>query len=79
MVGITASMEDNDNHEPWYNTTTHDLKSEIGWHYWKYYQDYLGKENPIPQKVLDELNTVTSQVLSKLEDPTERVLGTKGL
>ena len=71
MVGISASMEDNDNHEPWFNTTTNDaLNREIGWHYWKYYHDYLKqKKNPIPQKVLDELDTVTSQVLSKLEDP----------
>ncbi len=71
MVGITASMEDNDDHEPWFNTTINDgLNREIEWHYWKYYVDYLKqKKNPIPEKVLLELDNVTSQVLSKLEDP----------
>ena len=71
MVGITASMEDNDDHEPWFNTTTNDgLNRDIEWHYWKYYVEYLKqKKNPIPEKVLVELDNVTSQVLSKLEDP----------
>tara|TARA_B100000575_G_C23138138_1_gene661710 strand:- start:1394 stop:4066 length:2673 start_codon:yes stop_codon:yes gene_type:complete len=71
MVGINASMEDNENHEPWFNTTTNDgLNREIEWHYWRYYVDYLRqKNNPIPEKVLVELDNVTSKVLSKLEDP----------
>ena len=71
MIGIHASMEDNDNHEPWFNTSINDgINREIEWHYWRYYVDYLKqKKNPIPEKVLVELDNVTSQVLSKLEDP----------
>ena len=38
----------------------------------------LGKRKSDSTKVLDELNTVTSQVLSKLEDPQRGCLGPKG-
>ena len=70
MVGSHASMEDDEDHESWFNTTTHDgLNREIKWHYWRYYEDYLREKKNLPQKVLDELGTVTSKVLSKLEDP----------
>ena len=71
LAGEHTVMSVDDNHERWFNSDSGaGFDRVIDWHYWKYYKKYLIETKKIPLKVVNETDTVTSKILSCLEDPT---------
>lgn len=61
-VGKTSIMKNDAGHVDWLNSSR-----KSGWRYWQRYQEWL--ERKLSYSAIDDLNHVTDQVLSLLEDP----------
>ena len=72
MDGTYSEMSIDDGHEEWFNpdvNNTYDEEHKIGWHYWKYYRDYLTQVKKMSPVVVQEIDSITSNILSKMEYP----------
>lgn len=61
-IGKATTLKDNTNHFDWLSAVR---KRE--WHYWRRYRDFL--EAKLSDKVVEELNGATDEILGLLEDP----------
>jgi len=70
-IGIGSTLDDDENHEEWFNPVTNKgIKRDFKWHFWEHYREYLIKKKGWPPKVVDSIDTHSSAILSRLEDPT---------
>ena len=72
MDGTYSEMSIDDGHEEWFNpdvNNTYDEEHKISWHYWKYYRDYLTQVKKMSPVVVQEIDSITSNILSKMEYP----------
>ena len=64
------SLEDAKGHEDWFNPSTNStLTRKTEWHFWDHFRDYLLTKRKWPPKVITGIDNLSSQILSKLEDP----------
>lgn len=61
-IGKATTLKDNTNHFDWLSAAR-----KRDWHYWRRYRDFL--EAKLSDKVVEELNSATDEILALLEDP----------
>jgi hypothetical protein len=71
MEGDLSVMSDDEDHEDWYNTSTGLPIDGTGrdQHYWEHYKKYLLNKRKLGPNAINEIDSVTNQILSKLVDP----------
>jgi hypothetical protein len=73
-IGHAEILDDaEEDHIDWFNTSTGEgLKRKINWHFWPHYSGYLTNRKFWPEKLVQSIDQLSSQILSRLEDP-ERI------
>jgi len=72
VIDELSVLEDSGDHEEWINKAQRQgLSREIDWHYWNHYKQYI-EERGYSKDVIDNLDSITTQILGTLEDP-ERI------
>lgn len=64
-VGDSMILEDNMGHVEW----LYDRKSLIKWSFWRRYEAYLRTIEKLPPNVVTNIDTVSDDILGRLEDP----------
>lgn len=64
-TGAGSILEDKTNHYEWLSPQ----KADIKWKLWKRYQRYLETVRLMPQSTTERLDTITDDILERLEDP----------
>jgi len=64
-IGNGSILEDKTNHFEW----LYDKKAEIKWTFWNRYEKYLETARLWPQSTTERLDSVTDEILERLEDP----------
>lgn len=63
--GITTSLKDERDHEPWLSSE----RADISWGYWKRYTNYLKKQEKFPPAVISSIDKSTDTILGLMESP----------
>ena len=70
-IGNADTLDDFRDHTEWFNPSTGEgLARRIEWHFWNHYCEYLTISKGWPKNIVLSLNSLSSQILSRLEDPT---------
>jgi len=70
IEGATRALDDDVDHEEWFNPSTNlPINREFAWSFWDHYREYLSRKKRWPSMVIEELDTVSSEILSRIEDP----------
>src|SRR5581483_8475375 len=64
-VPTMSSLDDIRGHQEWLSSR----RAEIHWRFWKRYEQFLENDSDMPPQVIRQLDNVTDQILSRLEDP----------
>lgn len=68
--GSVQSIDDVTGHEDWFNPSANvPLHRELSWHFWDHYKNYLLARKRWPPRVVGGLDSLSGQVLSRIEDP----------
>lgn len=71
MSDDMPSLDETGGHVDWLNPHTNQgIDRDLEWRFWEHYRQYLVKKKGWSSKVVGALDRLSSQVLSKLEDPT---------
>ncbi len=71
ILSSSSILEDHSNHIDWFNPSSNTgLKRDIDWHFYTHYYDYLTSIKNWPTPLRKSIDTVTSNILCRLEDPT---------
>lgn len=69
-IGTATTLDDMTGHEEWFNPATNTaLKRELSWHFWDHYRDYLTLLKGWPPGVVESVDSMSSEILSRIEDP----------
>lgn len=70
-IGRAEILDDaEDDHIDWFNTSTREgFKRNINWHFWPHYSEYLTNRKFWPEKLVQSIDRLSNQILSRLEDP----------
>tara|TARA_B100000315_G_scaffold117012_1_gene107288 strand:- start:3132 stop:5936 length:2805 start_codon:yes stop_codon:yes gene_type:complete len=64
------TLEDKEGHERWFNVSTNlPIHREFDWHFWDHLKIYLESHKERPSSVVENLDRLSSEILSRLEDP----------
>jgi len=66
VIAEGNSLADDADHLPW---LSHRLRDKASWKFWDRYSRYLRSEQGIPRTVLQRMDAITDDILSRLEDP----------
>ncbi|WP_407355289.1 Z1 domain-containing protein [Methanolobus sp. WCC5] len=70
VIGKETFLDDNTDHENWFNPATNTgIKREIPWHFWDHYKGYLTSIKGWPPNIVDSIDSMSSEILSRIEDP----------
>ncbi len=70
FIGTATTLDDATGHEEWFNPTTNTAtKRELSWHFWGHYKEYLIKIKGWPPRVVEGIDSLSSEILSRIEDP----------
>lgn len=70
ILDSSAILEDHGDHIEWFNPSLNNgLDRDIEWHFWSHYKDYLSAGKNWPKGIVDSIDSETSSILSRLEDP----------
>ncbi len=70
IVGSAATLDDKSDHEEWFNPSTNSPTSrDFDWHFWEHYAEYLSIQKGRPRQIVDSVDSLSSEILSRLEDP----------
>lgn len=70
IVGEDVILDDKGNHIDWFNPATGvGLKRDIEWHFWDHFKQYLRYAKGWPGSVIENVDSETNKILSRLEDP----------
>ncbi|MEE9506713.1 MAG: Z1 domain-containing protein [Thermoplasmata archaeon] len=71
FIGPASTLDDAAGHEEWFNPSTNSpLKRDFRWHFWDHYREYIIKAKGWPPRVAESIDSLSSEILSRLEDPT---------
>lgn len=65
FVAIGRALDNPDGHTPWLP----DKRAQIEWKFWDRYYRLLSQRSGLPLPIVNNLDTVTDQVLERLEEP----------
>lgn len=69
-IGTATTLDDMTGHEEWFNPATNAaLKRELLWHFWDHYREYLTLLKGWPPGVVESIDSLSSEILSRIEDP----------
>ena len=69
-IGTATTLDDMTGHEEWFNPATNAaLKRELSWHFWGHYREYLTLLKGWPPGVVESIDSLSSEILSRIEDP----------
>ncbi len=70
IEGTILTLEDFVGHEDWFNVSTNmPIKRQFPWHFWDHLKSYLVSQKGRPANVVENLDRLSSEILSRLEDP----------
>jgi hypothetical protein len=70
IEGSMLTLEDREGHEEWFNVSTNlPTRRHFEWHFWDHLKSYLLYNKERPAAVVESLNSFSSEILSRLEDP----------
>ena len=70
VVGDIHVIENDDNHEKWFNPDTNTgLNRDLNWHFWDHYKQYLIIVKKWNKDIIDSIDEFSSKALSRMEDP----------
>ncbi len=70
VMGDATSLDDNTGHEEWFNPSTDKgINRDFEWHFWDHYSDYLIVRKGWSPRVVEGIDRLTNEILSKIEDP----------
>lgn len=70
VIGKETVLDDSTDHEDWFNPATNTAKKrDISWHFWDHYKGYLTSIKGWPPIVIDNIDSLSSEILSRIEDP----------
>lgn len=70
IPGGVKILEDSTNHEEWFNPDTNlPIKRNFQWHFWDHFKIYLTTERHWPANVVQGIDHLSGQILSRMEDP----------
>lgn len=63
-------LDNQEGHEEWFNVSTNmPIKRHFQWHFWEHFKNYLSINKKRPASILDNLDQISSEILSRIEDP----------
>lgn len=65
-VPAMSTLDDMHGHQEWLSSR----RATIQWRFWERYKRYLENDPEMPPRVVQRLDDVTNQILSRLEDPS---------
>lgn len=69
-IGRADTLDDTTDHVEWFNPSTGEgLKRKIDWHFWTHHRDYLTAAKGWPNNIILSIDSLSSQIFSRLEDP----------
>ena len=69
-IGTATTLDDMTGHEEWFNPATNTaVKRELSWHFWDHYREYLTMLKGWPNRVVESIDSQSSEILSRIEDP----------
>jgi len=64
------ALDDDTDHVEWFNPFTNaPLKRDFSWHFWDHYRNYLIRNKKWNPRVVEGLDHISSNILSRIEDP----------
>lgn len=71
LADKVLKLDDMEGHEDWLNVTTNrPLKRDFQWHLWADLKDYLITHKDRNTVIVESLDTLSTEIISRLEDPT---------
>lgn len=73
-TGTPDFLDNAIDHEDWFNPSTNAPlhRDMIDWHFWDHYRSYLAVHKGRPNSVINSLDNLSSEILSRIEDPLRR-------
>lgn len=73
LLDSSSILEDHGDHIEWFNPSLNSgTHRDIEWHFWTHFRDYMTLGKLWPKNVADGVDKETSEILSRLEDPTRQ-------
>jgi len=70
IVGNPDFLDSKTDHEEWFNPSVNrPIKREFEWHFWEHYREYLMSYKGWPPKVVEGIDRLSNEILSRIEDP----------
>jgi len=69
-VGTMDILDNNTDHVEWFNPYTNiPIKNPFEWKFWKDYKQYMSTVKNWPKSVVNSIDQLSSQILSRIEEP----------
>lgn len=69
-VGTMDVLDNNTDHVDWFNPYTNiPIKNHFEWKFWKDYKQYVSTAKNWPKNVVNSIDQLSSQILSRIEEP----------
>jgi hypothetical protein len=70
VVGTPDFLDSRTDHEDWFNPSANaPIRWELEWHFWDHYRTYLTTMKGWPSSVVNSIDSLSSEILSRIEDP----------
>ena len=70
LVGSPDFLDSRTDHEDWFNPSANTpIRRELEWRFWDHYKTYLTTIKGWPPNVVNSLDSLSSEILSRIEDP----------
>lgn len=70
IVGTPDFLDSRTDHEDWFNPSANTpIRREFEWHFWDHYKTYLTTIKGWPTSVVNSMDRLSSEILSRIEDP----------
>jgi hypothetical protein len=70
-IGTPDFLDSKIDHENWFNPSTNaTIRRELEWHFWDHYKKYLTVKKGWPINVINSMDNLSSEILSRIEDPS---------
>lgn len=72
IVGTPDFLDNKTDHEDWFNPSANApirTDKKLEWHFWDHYREYLTTIKGWPTSVVNSVDSLSSEILSRIEDP----------